>query len=60
MFGRIFGALLAVVGMVANLALIEVTPVWSIIAIAVSIFILYAIIAHGGEMKRDDHPEQLA
>ncbi|HRK40864.1 MAG TPA: hypothetical protein PLN95_02185 [Candidatus Saccharibacteria bacterium] len=60
MLGRIVGALLAVVGMVANLALIEVTPVWSIIAIAVSIFILYAIIAHGGEMKRDHHPEQLA
>jgi len=59
MFGRIVGGLMALLGALANLALIEIAPVWSIIAIAVSIFILYAIIAHGGELKKDT-PERLA
>ncbi len=52
LFGRIMGVLLALVSLAANAILINVTPVWSIIAIVVNLFIIYAIIAHGDEMKR--------
>lgn len=54
MFGRIIGVTLALLSLFANIALLSVTPVWSIIAIALALFIIYAIIAHGDEMK--NHP----
>lgn len=49
--GRIAGVTLALLSLLANIALISVTPIWSIIAIALSLSIIYAIIAHGDEMK---------
>lgn len=57
MLGRIVGVLLAAGSLLANLAMISVTPVWSILAIVVSMLIIYAIVAHGSEMKahRDDN-----
>lgn len=51
MFGRVIGILIAAGSLVANLALLSVTPVWSILAIVVDVLIIYAIAAHGGEMK---------
>lgn len=51
MLGRVMGIILALGSIVANLALISVTPIWSIIAIVLDIIIIYAIAAHGSEMK---------
>lgn len=52
MIGRIVGVILALASIIFNIALIGAAPIWSIIAITVDIFIIYAIIAHGGEMKQ--------
>lgn len=51
MLGRVIGILIAAGSLVANLALLSVTPVWSILAIVVDVLIIYAIAAHGSEMK---------
>lgn len=60
--GRIVGVVLALASIVFNAALIGGAPIWSILAIVVNILIIYAITAHGSEMKRHSgapHQEQL-
>jgi hypothetical protein len=52
MFGRTVGVVLAILSALENAALITVAPVWSIIAIAVALLVLYAVAVHGGEMKQ--------
>lgn len=52
LFGRIVGVILAIASIVFNIALIGATPIWSVIAIILSIIIIYAITAHGSEMKQ--------
>ena len=51
MLGRIMTALLAIASVVANVAMLPITPVWSSIAIVVAAMIFYAVVAHGDEMK---------
>lgn len=54
MFGRVMGAILVTASLFANLALLSVTPVWSVIAVVVDLLVLYAIIFHGSELKEPD------
>lgn len=49
--GRIAAIVLLVGSLVANLALFPAAPIWSILVIVLDVVILYAVIAHGGEMK---------
>jgi hypothetical protein len=51
MVGRIVGVILALSSLFMNIALFTAAPVWSTIIIVVDVVVLYAIIAHGGEMK---------
>jgi hypothetical protein len=51
-FGRTMGVVFVVLGLLANLAFIAVSPVWSIIAIIAYGFTAYAILFHGGEMRQ--------
>lgn len=55
LFGRIVGLIFAILSLLANIGNIEIAPVWSIIAIIVDAVIIYAIAAHGGEMKTQMH-----
>lgn len=54
MIGRVIAALLLIGSVLINIALLPVAPVWSIGAIVIDVLILYAVIAHGGEMKHLD------
>jgi vacuolar-type H+-ATPase subunit I/STV1 len=54
MLGRIVGVVLAIASILFNAALIGAAPIWSIIAIAVDLLIIYAIVAHGSEMKHHE------
>lgn len=49
--GRVLGVILFVGGVIANIAVFTATPIWSSLAIVVNLFVLYAIVAHGDEMK---------
>jgi len=51
MFGRVVGGVLVTASLLVNMSVLLITPLWSILAIVVDILILYAIIAHGSEMK---------
>jgi hypothetical protein len=50
---RVVGIVLAVLSAILNLIFIAAYPVWSTIVIAVDIIVIYAIVVHGGELKRD-------
>jgi hypothetical protein len=38
---------------VVNFAFIPAYPVWSLLIITVDILVIYALIAHGGELRKD-------
>jgi hypothetical protein len=44
--------LLASVAIIANFLSIPAYPVWALTIIAMSVFVIYALTAHGGELRR--------
>jgi hypothetical protein len=51
MYGRVFGALVVVVSMLAAAASIPIYPIWALLILVVDALILYAIVVHGHELK---------
>jgi len=52
MAARIVGVAIAFLSALVNLAFIPAYPVWSLILIGLDIVVIYAITAHGREVKR--------
>lgn len=52
MWGRIVGVILAVLSALSNFAFIPYYPFWSITIIALDIFIIWALTAHGRDVVR--------
>jgi hypothetical protein len=52
-WGRTLGVVAALVSAVVNFAFIPAYPVWSLLIIAVDVLVIYALIAHGGELRED-------
>lgn len=50
--GRVIGAMVVALSMLVNFLAIPVYPVWSIVVLALEAFVLYALVAHGGELER--------
>ena len=51
MFGRIVAVLVASLSMVANMLFIPIYPIWSLMIITIDVLVIYAVIAHGGDLK---------
>ena len=51
---RAVGVLLAGLSALANMAFISAYPVWSLIVIAIDVFVIYALTVHGGELRSSD------
>jgi len=49
MWGRILGVVLATLSAVANFAFLNAYPLWSLVVIAIDVFIIYALLVHGNE-----------
>lgn len=50
-WARVVGVLVASISMILNFAFIAAFPVWSLTIIALDVLVIYAITAHGAEMK---------
>jgi hypothetical protein len=50
-FARVIGIALVCLNLIAQFAYLPLFPFWGVIGIAVSFFVLYALIVHGGELK---------
>jgi hypothetical protein len=48
---RIVGVLVAVVSLIANFLWLPVYPVWAILIITIDALVIWALTAHGGEMR---------
>ena len=48
---RVVGVIVAMVSAVVNMAFVAAYPVWSLMLIALDVIVIYAIIAHGRELK---------
>jgi hypothetical protein len=50
-WGRTIGVIAATLSAVLNFAFIPAYPVWSTLIIAIDVIVVYALIAHGGELR---------
>ena len=48
---RIVGVAVAVVSLIANFLWLPVYPVWAIIILTIDVLVIWALTAHGGEMR---------
>ena len=48
---RTVGVVLALLSTVVNMVFLTATPVWSTVVIALDVLVIYALTAHGGEMR---------
>ena len=51
MWARVVGVILAIASILVHMLLMPVQPWWSIIVIAIDLFIIYALMAHGSELR---------
>ncbi|MFC4068737.1 DUF7144 family membrane protein [Actinoplanes subglobosus] len=51
MWARVVGIIVAVFSALVNLAFLPAYPIWSVIVIAMDVLIIYALTAHGREVK---------
>lgn len=54
-WGRTVGVIAAMLSAIVNFAFIPAYPVWSLLIITVDILVIYALIAHGGEMRKSEY-----
>jgi hypothetical protein len=50
-WGRVVGVLLALISALTNFAFIPFYPFWSILIIALNVFVIWALLAHGREYE---------
>jgi hypothetical protein len=50
-FARLLGVILAAIAAIVNFMFIPVYPLWSIVVVVISIVVIYALVAHGKDMK---------
>lgn len=51
MWGRVVAIFLAVLSILGNLSFISAYPLWSIVAITLNVFVIYALTVHGSEVE---------
>ncbi|MFR9729483.1 hypothetical protein ACL03H_09660 [Saccharopolyspora sp. MS10] len=51
-WARVLAVVLAVLSLLANIALFAAYPVWSAVVIVLDVLVVYALIAHGREVRR--------
>ena len=49
---RTVGVIAAGVSLIANFAFIPAYPVWSLVVVAIDVLVIWALTAHGGEMRK--------
>jgi hypothetical protein len=54
-WGRAVAVALATLNAVAQLSLIRAYPVWGLLVILLDVFVIYALIVHGGELREPEY-----
>jgi hypothetical protein len=53
-WGRVVAVAMATLNAVAQLSLIRAYPVWALLVIMLDVFVIYALIVHGGELREPE------
>jgi hypothetical protein len=53
MWARVIGVILAILSAIVNLGFLPAYPIWSTLMIAFNVILIYAITAHGHELKNE-------
>ena len=53
MWARVVGVIVAMVSSILNLAFLAASPVWAVMMITMDVLVIYAITAHGREIRND-------
>ncbi|HET6925117.1 MAG TPA: hypothetical protein VFH39_04765 [Candidatus Saccharimonadales bacterium] len=53
MWARVLAVILSIIVVAGNVLAITLYPLWSIIAIALAILVIYAVTVHGGELRHE-------
>jgi hypothetical protein len=51
LWARMVGVFLAGLSLIANMGFLNAYPLWSILMIVIDVFVIYALIVHGGELR---------
>lgn len=51
MLGRTLAVIIALASAIANMAFIPIYPFWALTIITIDVLVMYAIVAHGGDVK---------
>jgi hypothetical protein len=54
-WGRAVAVVMATLNAIAQLAIIRAYPVWGLLVILLDVFVIYALIVHGGELREPEH-----
>ncbi|MBV8159649.1 MAG: hypothetical protein JO265_01885 [Acidimicrobiia bacterium] len=54
-WGRAVAVVMATLNAVAQLSLIRAYPVWGLLVIMLDVFVIYALIVHGGELREPEY-----
>jgi hypothetical protein len=54
-WARVVGIFLAVLSAIANFVFIPYYPFWALTVIALDVFVIWALAAHGGEVRREGY-----
>lgn len=52
-FGRVLAVIMAGLSILVNFVWLPVYPAWSLVVMAIDVFIIYAVIVHGREVERE-------
>lgn len=53
LFGRVVGVIMAFLSAIVNISNIATYPIWSVIVITIDVLVIYALTAHGYELKEE-------
>jgi hypothetical protein len=53
MYGRVIAILAAFVSAIVNMAYVPIYPFWSIMIVVIDVLVIYAVTAHGTELRED-------
>jgi hypothetical protein len=54
-WGRVVAVVMATLNAIAQLSIIRAYPIWALLVIALDVFVIYALIVHGGELREPEY-----
>jgi|SRR5947209_282862 len=54
-WGRVVAVVMATLNAIAQLSIIRAYPIWALLVIVLDVFVIYALVVHGGELREPEY-----